>query len=28
VSYEATITGKSGKSSEFGVNADGTPHKE
>jgi len=27
VSYEATIV-KAGKSSEFGVNADGTPHKE
>jgi hypothetical protein len=27
VSYEATIV-KGGKSSEVGVNADGTPHKE
>ena len=28
VSYEAAITGKSGKKSEVGVNADGSPHKE
>jgi uncharacterized membrane protein YkoI len=28
VSYEATIIGKSGKTKEFGFNADGTPHKE
>jgi len=27
VSYEASYTGKSGKSAEVGVNADGTPHK-
>lgn len=27
VSYEAALTSKSGKKSEFGVNADGTPHK-
>jgi uncharacterized membrane protein YkoI len=28
VSYEAAITLKSGKKTEVGVNADGTPHKE
>jgi uncharacterized membrane protein YkoI len=27
-SYEAAITSKSGKKTEVGVNADGTPHKE
>jgi uncharacterized membrane protein YkoI len=28
VSYEATITTKSGRKTEYGVNADGTPHRE
>lgn len=28
VSYEAALKSKSGKGSEVGVNADGTPHKE
>ena len=28
VSYEAEIIGKNGKTTEFGVNADGSPHKE
>ena len=27
VSYEASYTSKSGKKAEYGVNADGTPHK-
>jgi CRISPR/Cas system CSM-associated protein Csm3 (group 7 of RAMP superfamily) len=27
VSYEAAYTSKSGKKAEYGVNADGTPHK-
>lgn len=27
VSYEAAYTGKGGKKAEYGVNADGTPHK-
>ena len=27
VSYEAAYTSRSGKKSEYGVNADGTPHK-
>jgi hypothetical protein len=27
VSYEAAYTSKSGKNAEYGVNADGTPHK-
>ena len=28
VSYEASYVGKNGKTSEVGVNADGSPHKE
>ena len=28
VSYEAAVMGKNGKTKEFGVNADGTPHKD
>jgi uncharacterized membrane protein YkoI len=28
ISYEAAIRTKAGKNTEFGVNADGTPHKE
>ena len=28
VSYEASYTGKLGKTAEVGVNADGTPHRE
>ena len=28
ISYEAAITTKAGKKTEFGVNADGSPHKE
>jgi uncharacterized membrane protein YkoI len=28
VSYEAAVIGKNGKTKEFGVNADGSPHKD